>query len=206
MNSSTFASCLIDFFTDKVIGYQVPIIIYSEGCSYQNRNAVLSNALLSFSVHEKITIHQKILEKGYTQMEADSVHAKIKCKLKNQAIHLPYDYVKYTQVARKNPFPYETKYLSFDFVKNFGSHGMIKYETICSGRRPGDPTVNDIREIMYTPDSIIKVQYDFDGTWMDTVKRPNNITHLIIPNFHNCLLNLLEYQKLNGIIFKSLKK
>ncbi|KAJ8891765.1 hypothetical protein PR048_004318 [Dryococelus australis] len=45
------------------------IIIWTNGCDYQNRNKVLSNALLNLPTEKNFSIHQKYLLKGHTQME-----------------------------------------------------------------------------------------------------------------------------------------
>lgn len=48
--ANTYASCMVDYLSDNcdnTIG--LPIIIWSDGCTSQNRNAVVSNALLSYS-------------------------------------------------------------------------------------------------------------------------------------------------------------
>ena len=59
------------------------IVIYSDGCTNQNRNSTLSNTLLNISILANITIIQKFLEKGHTQMEADSMHSTIERKFKH---------------------------------------------------------------------------------------------------------------------------
>ena len=65
--SNSFASCIVDYI-NKLDDNIKTLIMYSDGCTYQNRNVVLSNALLK-SAHDKgITIFQKYLEKGHTQM------------------------------------------------------------------------------------------------------------------------------------------
>ena len=46
------------------------IIFYSNGCTYQNRSCVMSNALLLTAINHNIIIKQKFLEVGHTQMEA----------------------------------------------------------------------------------------------------------------------------------------
>lgn len=65
-----------------------PIIIYSDGCTYQNRNAIMANALLSLSKDYHMTIIQKYLVKGHTQMECDSVHATIVSQSKSDRYNL----------------------------------------------------------------------------------------------------------------------
>lgn len=83
MTASEFASCLIDFLKQQDF---TKCIIFSDGCTYQNRNAVLATALRHFCATEGKTVEQKYLEKGHTQMEVDSVHATIENKLRGAAI------------------------------------------------------------------------------------------------------------------------
>lgn len=108
LQASTFASLLIDFLVRKYLqdlSNIKPIVIFSDGCTYQNRNAVLANALLHLSYQYKIVIIQKFLVKGHTNMECDSVHATIENKLKNKTISVPNDYHRITIESRINPKP-----------------------------------------------------------------------------------------------------
>jgi len=68
--------------------FNLPIIIYSDGCGHQNRNCVMSNALPQYSIAKNVVIEQKCLIKGHTQMECDSAHSLIERKLKNKDIPL----------------------------------------------------------------------------------------------------------------------
>ncbi|CAH0558565.1 unnamed protein product [Brassicogethes aeneus] len=56
--SSIFTTCIIKhlekFCTDKI----KTIILYSDGCGYQNMNAVLANALLNLAMEQGVTIFQ----------------------------------------------------------------------------------------------------------------------------------------------------
>ena len=72
--------------------------------------------------HQK-RVEQKILERGHTQMEVDSVRATVERKLKNVDIYSPLDYVQLVQAARINPCPYEVQYLTYDFFKDFDNFG-----------------------------------------------------------------------------------
>ncbi|GFS50652.1 uncharacterized protein TNCV_2042291 [Trichonephila clavipes] len=74
------------------IGDDQELIIYSDGCTYQNRNKVLSNALLNFIMQNKITIIQKFLDKGQTQKECDSMHSVLERTLRHKKINVPADY------------------------------------------------------------------------------------------------------------------
>ncbi|CAB3252726.1 unnamed protein product [Arctia plantaginis] len=56
------------------------------GCTAQNRNNGVSNALLHLAMARNVVITQKYLEKGHTKMEVDSVHSVIERKLKNRNI------------------------------------------------------------------------------------------------------------------------
>ena len=107
MSASSFASCIIHNLTRVVRDPSVKtIILWSDGCGYQNRNVVLSNALVDFCVHHNVQIVQKYLEKGHTQMEVDSVHSTIERKLKTRSIYYPGNYVEVMQEARPAQ-PYE---------------------------------------------------------------------------------------------------
>ena len=111
--ANEFASCVTDFLADNP-GFS-RYILYSDGCTYQNRNSTLAKALLHFAVTHKVEVEQKILEKGHTQMEVDSVQGCIKRHLKNASIYVPAQYVDKTESARTKPFPYRVKYLHQDF-------------------------------------------------------------------------------------------
>lgn len=115
LKSSSFVLCIIRHLTDHCLENKKPIIIYSDGCCYQNRNVVLSNALSYFSTQHNITIEQKYLEKGHTQMECDATHALIERKLRGRDITLPSQYVTIIKEARKKPFILDGLYLTHDF-------------------------------------------------------------------------------------------
>lgn len=75
VTANEFSTCIIEFLRLKLgEGYKKAVLI-SDGCCYQNRNKVLSSALLNFSVEKNIEIEQLILEKGHTMMQVDSVHS-----------------------------------------------------------------------------------------------------------------------------------
>lgn len=139
MTASTFTSCILEYlnqYSNSTL--KVPIILYSDGCTYQNRNVILSNALLDFAIENDLEIIQKFLVVGHTQMECDSVHSRIENELKGRDIYLPHDYIRFTQSARKNPFPYKTKRMKFTDFKNFTAKQYQRYTSI----RPGKVTFN----------------------------------------------------------------
>jgi len=77
-----FTTCIIDYLTNSVLDGFETVVIYPDGCGYQNRNVTLSNALRKFAVDKQINIEQKYLERGHTQMECDSVHSVIEQSVK----------------------------------------------------------------------------------------------------------------------------
>ena len=111
LSANSFASCLFDYI-ESLDNSIKEIIIHSDSCTYQNRNVTLCNAFVK-------NIIQKILEKGHTQMECDSVHCTIEHKIGNKLVHSPQGYVDFIKSARSGQ-PYTVKYLTYEFFKNFG--------------------------------------------------------------------------------------
>lgn len=81
------------------------IIVWSDGCGYQNRNAALSNVYLHLTKEYNIAIEQKFLVVGHTQMECDSMHSTIERKIVAD-IFTPRDYFVMMETARVRPQPY----------------------------------------------------------------------------------------------------
>lgn len=180
LTSNEFSSILFDFLENQIISISnnsfsdscKKFVIYSDGCTYQNRCATLSNALLHLAVQYKVTIEQKILEKGHTYMECDSMHSVIERHLKNKDINVPADYVTICKNARKHPKPYNVKYLDYSFFKDFSKD--MNYKSIRPGNKVGDPKVTDIRCLKYSPEGKIyyKLNYqdDYEELINDTEK------------------------------------
>nr|CAH7719285.1 unnamed protein product [Callosobruchus chinensis] len=103
LTSNESSSILVYFLETEIIpklDSVRTIIIYSDGCTGQNRNAILANVLLHVATIHKVTILQKYLLKGHTQMEVDSVHSCLERVLKNTKINLPADYIEISRKAR----------------------------------------------------------------------------------------------------------
>ncbi|CAH1953979.1 unnamed protein product [Acanthoscelides obtectus] len=163
-----------------------PIIIYSDGCTYQNRNSTMANALLSLSRQYNVQITQKFLIKGHFQMECDSVHAVIERKLKNKNIEIPNDYYRLTGEARQNPFPYEVVTPDFTFFKNYSAD--LVYYSIRPGKKSNDPTVTQIRALQYEQ-GLITYKINFDQEFAELPHRPRRT-----PNDINQFLQLFEHK------------
>ncbi|XP_033127156.1 uncharacterized protein LOC117124927 [Anneissia japonica] len=116
------------------------LIIWSDGCGYQNRCAVVSNAYLNLAMKHNVTVIQKFLVAGHTQMECDSMHSCIQRKIVGD-IYTPRDYVVIMQTARIHPFPYRVHQVTHEFFKLSGSY----VSSIRPGKKTGDATVHNLR-------------------------------------------------------------
>lgn len=131
--ASMFASCLCSYTTELLDQSLNTVILYSDGCGYQNRNAIFSNELLHISVTRKVTSVQKFLEKGHTQMECDSVHSTIERRYEHDDVYLPNQYVLHSISARRVPMPYRAKLLGFSFFEDFSQAASMLYSFIRAG-------------------------------------------------------------------------
>ncbi|XP_045485486.1 uncharacterized protein LOC110999393 isoform X1 [Pieris rapae] len=132
LTASVFISCIIHILRKTLEHKCIPIILYSDGCTAQNRNVFLANALLQLAIEKNVVIVQKILEKGHTQMECDAVHSSIEQKTKNKEIFLPSQYASISKEARPKQ-PYTVEYLSYDFFDDYSKKNtfMLKKFVYC---------------------------------------------------------------------------
>ena len=56
LSASIFTKCLIDYLSELPDQVSKTIILYSDGCDYQNRHSILLNGLIDLSVVRKVTI------------------------------------------------------------------------------------------------------------------------------------------------------
>lgn len=170
LESDVFATIATSFIMNEIENHSPlkKIIIWSDGCSYQNRNVKLSNALLDICIQKDILIEQKYLEVGHTHMEVDSVHSTIEAKLRNRRqVFVPADYIDIIETARiKNP--YKTHYLSHDDFLKFDTS---IYCSIRPGSKKGDPCVNDVVAYQYTPKGIINYKLSMHDEWTELPQR-----------------------------------
>lgn len=188
--ASAFASCLVDAVEELLdkSGSRPIVNIFSDGCTYQNRNSILSNALLDLSMRKNVTINQKYLEKGHTQMEADSVHSVLEGAMRNRDIYLPSQFIYITKNARKNPFPYRVKFVDWKFFKDFSNPNYMVYDSIRPGKKSGDPVVTDLRWLQYDFCGEIKYALDFSTELQPLPIRPK--TTIRTGQINNVLLPL----------------
>ena len=177
LTSSTFTTiliCHIEQYLEKN-PKQHHIILYSDGCGYQNRNVVLSNGLLNLAERKSITIEQKYLVKGHTQMECDSTHALIEKKIKCQTLDLPSDFVDQVRKARINPKPLNVHHLYHEYFLNYDSKELQRYKSIRPGKLIGDPTVNMLRCLKYSNDGQVWYKINLDEDFQMLPQRRSKI-------------------------------
>lgn len=182
LTAQEFSSIIFDFLNNLIptLTENKKVILYSDGCTYQNRNCILANTLLNIAVINKVVIEQKFLEKGHTQMEADSMHSCIERRLKNTIINVPADYVAVCLKARQKPRPYNVKYLKHSFFKNANS--IQFYNSIRPGRTTGDSKVTDIRALQYNPNGKIYFKLRFIDQWTELPTRKNTTVSTVALN------------------------
>lgn len=159
--ASVFATLISKFLESELALHRevTQVTLFSDGCTYQNRNAIVSNAILQLAVKYGVTIYQKFLEKGHTQMECDSMHSAVERQLRKRDIQVPSDYVQIIRSARQVPQPYTVVYLDHTFFRDYTKN--LSYPSIRPGNKVGDPTVTDIRALRYSPDNTISFKTDF---------------------------------------------
>jgi len=179
LESDVFVSNLTRFIKSEIEKHQPTLItIWSDGCGYQNRNVKMSNGLLELAIQKSITIEQKYLEVGHTQMEVDSVHSVIERMLRRKReVSVPADYMNIIKSARQKPSIYQVISVQYtDFLKY--DKGM--YASIRPGNKKGDPCVTDICALQYLPEGVIKYKLQFSDAWVELPRRPfrnNTFSH-----------------------------
>ena len=127
------------------------LVLWSDGCLYQNKNSYLSNCYLQLALEQKIDIFQKYLTVGHTQMECDSMHSVIERNMVCD-IYTPDDLRIVMQTARRNPSPYTVTPVKFlDFTKM----STTRFNSIRPGRKAGDSVVTQLSHLHYTPEGQI---------------------------------------------------
>jgi len=167
LSASSFVSCVTHFITTLPLNV-TELILYSDGCTYQNRNAILANALISVAKSRGITITQKYLTKGHTQMECDSVHSTLEQLVRNKPVYSPYSYVDALKSARPKQ-PYNVQYITHDFFHDF-TH-LRHYTSIRPGTQTGDPVVTNVVCYQYRPDGTAFYKLDFGDAFKALPKR-----------------------------------
>ncbi|GFO32228.1 hypothetical protein PoB_005873300 [Plakobranchus ocellatus] len=122
------------------------LVLWSDGCLYQNKNACLANCYLQLALESKVDIFQKYLAVGHTQMECDSMHSVIERNMVCD-IYTPNDLRIVMETARRNPSPYFVKQIKHT---DFKTMSTSRFNSIRPGRKAGDSVVIQLSHIHYT--------------------------------------------------------
>lgn len=157
VTSNEFTTCIIDFIIKRVTNYKKFILI-SDGCNYQNRNRVLASSLRDIAFLHGIEIRQIILEKGHTMMEVDSVHSTLEHYF-TLPIYAPSDYVSRMRMAKPKQ-PYQINVITYEFFLDYEKSASLT--SLRPGKKIGDPTVVNIRQLLYKPNGEIQYEFNYD--------------------------------------------
>ena len=113
------------YFKSKLTVHNFTIYNCNPGSGYcflwDETEADLQASVFATLIIKNITILQKYLEKGHTQMKCDSMHSKIERKTRNKEIYLPSAYVLLCEKARSNPEPFKVRYCHHDDFYNYST-------------------------------------------------------------------------------------
>ena len=126
LSGSVFATMNVKWLEKCRVAYPTVdcFILWSDNCTYQNKNRFVSAALLLFNKRTNIEVIQKYLIRGHTQMEADNVHSRIGQNKKGRRIHLPSDYISVIETASKNK-KYQVEMLEYDYFDDYNKINVI---------------------------------------------------------------------------------
>ncbi|KAF4528934.1 hypothetical protein B566_EDAN017451 [Ephemera danica] len=184
-DASVYASLLWDLVSTKKSRNSnlQNFTVWSDTCASQNRNQVLSNALLHLAIQLQIYITQKFLVPGHSQFEVDSTHSRIEKVTNNVELYSTEDYAEVikkrgrldeSEGGRPGAHAYEVEIVTFEKFINFDK--CVHYSSIRPGSKPGEPTVNKIRCLQYSPDGNIHYKLNMTGEWLpmpNKVKEPS---------------------------------
>ncbi len=159
VNSEIFAHLQYKHFSQVLDAHPEieELIVWSDGCTYQNRNVNLANAYIDLAKNRGVQITQKYLVVGHTQMEVDSMHATIEKRTVGD-VYTPRDYAVIMESARVRPTPYVVKPVYHDEVLKLNG-AYVK--SIRPGKVTGDPTVYNLRALQYKPNGTVNYKLTF---------------------------------------------
>jgi len=153
LDADEFAT-LVTKFLSSIQDSVERVILWSDGCTYQNRNSTLASAILYFlrsgqkpNLRE---VHQKFLCRGHTEIEVDSMHAAIEAASSKIEVYTPLEWQTVMKTARPKQ-PYEVTELRYNDWQTFPP----LVNSIRPGKGTGDPVVTDLKHILYTRDGIL---------------------------------------------------
>lgn len=138
------------------------VVLYSDTCGGQNRNAGFSAMCLHAVKDLPISIiDHKFMESGHSQMECDSVHAAIETARKNVPVYSPQGYYTLVRMARKTK-PYEVIELGHADFLDFKSLSQQTMRNKTKDSEVGSVRWQKIKWMRYTKENPRCIQFKYE--------------------------------------------
>lgn len=166
--ANEIASCVLHYLSALPASVS-EVILYSDSCMGQNKNMFMTSMLHNFLQSDTsiITISQKYLEPGHTQMEVDSVHSVIERAKKGVEVFIPRDWTNIIKKAKKtNPYMVtQLHHTHFKDAKHLVTNNKYNLKVLKSGKKVD---WRQIRWIRVTKGSgTIDFRYEMEGEWLE---------------------------------------
>ncbi|KAK3910145.1 putative ATP-dependent RNA helicase DHX34 [Frankliniella fusca] len=165
------------------------IIIYSDSCSGQNKNQFLYTMYYMVAMKYQVNIIHRYLEKGHTQNECDSVHARIEKKIKKEEIFVPSQYYGAMKTAKVKKPAYQ--------VYEMQSSDIYSFRELAKFMKWSSIPVTKVREMNIGPvPGVVKYRLQWDEPLVEVnilckkVGRPVNWETVKPPLAYSCPFQL----------------
>ena len=157
---------------------------YSDSCSGQNKNQFLYTMFVLASMKFGIKIIHRYGEKGHTQMECDSVHARIEKKTRHLPIFTPAEWYSNIRTAKVKQPHY--------VVKELNTKSVLSFKELAAQFVWSRVPITQVREISVEGPTagIVKYKKEWDGPPIQVSllpKKPgrpiNWVTHKLKPAY-----------------------
>lgn len=184
--------------TEHCLSPRRPIVVYTDGCTNQNRNDCMSNVLLHFAIQNDIISTQKYLVKGHTLHRWREIQCMRGSRSKSKEREFNF-HLKLSNIARiPSKLPSITKLYSWNmiFFKDFTN--ISYYNSVRPGRKKGDACVVDVSNT--SPQEQLSTNYPLMKVLMicqeDQTRLKKNWCH------HSYLKKRFPFHSQNGNICK----
>lgn len=203
------ASCLFHHLKSLPTTIQ-NVRLFSDTCGGQNKNQfVAAMFIYAVQVLPIEVIDQKFLVSGHSQMECDSMHARIEIAAKNVPVYLPHEWVTIARNAKKNYPKYEVfqkKDIAFFDWKILAKLIMINRNKDQDGNVVNWHHIKWIRYEKAFP-FIMKIKTDFDEDFRTIMILPRRGRRISVPYMERCLKALHEEKrKISALKLKHLRE
>ncbi|CAH1107035.1 unnamed protein product [Psylliodes chrysocephalus] len=184
--------------------------LFSDTCGGQNKNQfVAAMFIYAVQVLQINIIDQKFLVSGHSQMECDSMHARIETVAKNVPVYLPHEWVSIAQRAKQNNPKYQV------FQK--ADIGFLDWKTLAklimvNRNKDADGNVvnwHHIKWIRYEKESPfeMKIKTDLDEDFRSIMILPRRGRRVTVGSMEACLKPLhTEKKPISALKLKHLKE